>query len=211
MLFLLFENGLGDAAIALELYEQASDQGHHPSAPSMAIDPEADRAMKRQAWAAGAWPQTYLFRLQFCHAQMFVYALDQVAKGLGTLARHPLPSAISTVVTAQNTAWTVEPALADLKGVRDSSHHAEDRLRGRGRGNRQIQLQPINNAMVNAPHGGVLLAGNLNGNRFGWTMEDGRHGEVEVSAATLARARNLIQPVFDAPWTWSGPVEWLPR
>ena len=206
-LLMLLEGGLGDAAIALALYSQASQQRHSPTGSLLAADPQQEQVMKRQLWAAGAWPQQYLFRLTFVHAKSFVYALDQVAKALGMLARQPLAPPIASVITQQETAWTA--ALPDLKGVRDSSHHAEDRLRRKGKRGQDIQLQPINNEMISAPSG-ALLAENLINNRFGWTMEDGNYGEVEVSETTLVKARDIVQAVFDAPWSWRGPARWVP-
>lgn len=59
---------------------------------------------------------------------------------------------------------------------------------------------------------GVLMASNLIGNRFGWTMEDGNYGEVQISETNLATARDVVQAVLNAPWSWvSGSrAEWVP-
>ena len=169
-LLTLLEDGLCESAMALALYGQAAQQRHSPIATGLAADPEQEQVMKRQLWAAGAWPQQYLFKLAFMHAKSFVYALDQIAKALGRLAEEPLPPAIASVINQQEADWAA--ALPDLKGVRDSSHHAEDRLRGKGRSGADLQLQPINNALISAPNG-ALMAGESNYQRSVW-VDDGR-------------------------------------
>lgn len=130
-IFDLFKNGLSDAAIALELFSQAQSQARQqvpiPRHPLYEADPEeADPAEKP---ATGVWPRKYVFRRPFVHAKSFLYALDEVAKALNVLAKEPLTPPAKSVIDAQITAWNT--ALPHLKGVRDSSHHAEDRLRGK--------------------------------------------------------------------------------
>jgi hypothetical protein len=61
----------------------------------------------------------------------------------------------------------------------------------------------------------VLVTGSLRGNRYGGTTEAGDIQEVEVSAATLEQACRIVQAVLDAlPWkrgvprhhpSWTGP------
>jgi len=65
------------------------------------------------------------------------------------------------------------------------------------------------NNLVSAPAGGVLMLGNLNGNKYGSTMEDGSFGEVEVSAQSLDLARSAIQTCIDA-FTWKPPMHHVP-
>ena len=70
----------------------------------------------------------------------------------------------------------------DVRGVRNTAQHLEDRSRGLGAGRspRPLVLQPVENFLVNAP-GGALVLDALIGNRFGCTMADGHYGEVEIS------------------------------
>lgn len=100
-------------------------------------------------------------------------------------------------------------ALPTLTGVRDTSHHLEDRVRARDRRGKDLVLKPVTNTLINAPQGGVLLLGNLNGNRYGSTMEDGAYGEVEVSARSLASAQSAIQKSIDA-FSWKPPKHHIP-
>jgi hypothetical protein len=68
-----------------------------------------------------------------------------------------------------------------------------------------IVAQPIVSNVIHAPGGGVIVLDMLDNNRYGGTLADGAYGEVEISAASVASAQQLIQQVFDA-FSWRGPV-----
>jgi hypothetical protein len=160
-------------------------------------------------WQEGELPDEYLHRLPFIHARTFLTTLARVERAMWALAKLDLDGAESNVASARS---GFEAALPGLKGVRDSIEHAEDRMRGRGRGGRALTLQPINNRLVNTPGGGVLIGDALNGRHFGCTIEDGTYAEVEVSADTLEVARVALQAVFDAlPWMAHGYPSYVPR
>ncbi|MXF14398.1 hypothetical protein FQ010_27010, partial [Escherichia coli] len=76
----------------------------------------------------------------------------------------------------------------DLRGVRNSTQHREDRARGLGVGRepKPLNLQPISNTFINAPQGALIL-NNLNGTKFGSTMSDGHYGEVDISPESLSK------------------------
>ncbi len=160
-------------------------------------------------WQQGELPDEYLHRLPFIHARTFLTALARAERAMWVLAKLDLAGAESDVTAARD---GFEAALPGLKGVRDSIEHAEDRMRGRGPGGRVLTLQPINNRLVNAPNGGVLIGDTLNGRHFGCTIEDGTYAEIEVSADTIEVARVALQTVFDAlPWKAHGYPSYVPR
>lgn len=159
---------------------------------------------RRERWAEGHLPDAYAHRLPFLHAKAFVYALDTLGGSLKELARIPeAPQAIGEAVT------DFKNSFPDLRGVRNSSHHAEDRVQGKSRGGR-IDLKPIANTAIYAPDGGVLVLDMLNGRHFGGTLEDGAYGEVAVGAESLAAATRCVQHVLDA-FDWQGPPRHLPE
>ncbi len=161
----------------------------------------AEAVVKRERWAAGHMPKAYLFRLPFVHAHSVLYALDGTGKALSVLARIGPPG----VAAAQA---ALAAALPSVVVVRNSAHHVEDRARGKGRSERDLELQPVDNAMVRAP-GGALILSSLNGNRLGYTGEDGAYGDVDISAATVALAQSSVQQGIDA-YAWSGPPRTVP-
>jgi hypothetical protein len=75
-----------------------------------------------------------------------------------------------------------------LKGVRDSTAHVEERVRGEAHG-KKIATQPITNSMVHAPGGGVMIISALNNQHYGGTIADGTYADVEVADATTEVAR----------------------
>lgn len=171
-----------------------------------------DRARQdvlQAAWQQGELPDEYLHRLPFIHARTFLTTLARAERAMWVLAKLDLAGAESDVTAARD---GFEAALPGLKGVRDSIEHAEDRMRGRGRGGRALTLQPINNRVAIAPNGGILFGDTLNGRHFGCTIEDGTYAEIEVSADTIEVARVAVQAVLDAlPWKAHGYPFYVPR
>lgn len=159
---------------------------------------------KRQRWQEGHPPDGYQHRLPFLHAKSFVYGLDTLQKSLERLAKMPeVPASVGEVLAV------FRAAFPDLINVRDSSHHAEDRVQGK-RYEIRIDLQPLENAAVHAPGGGVLIVDMLNGRRFGGTLGDGSYGEVDVSPESLVVAGECVQRILDS-FAWSGPPMHMPR
>ena len=172
-----------------------------------ALDDVRDRASieaKRQKWREGRTPDSYEHRLPFIHAKSCLYALDTLQKSLEVLAA--LSSAPAEVEAALA---EFETAVPSLKHVRDSSHHAEDRVQGKKRKER-IDLQPVTNSAIHAPGRGVLIVDMLNNNRYGGTLADGTYGEVEVSVETVSAAQQAVQRVLSA-YAWAGPPTHMPR
>lgn len=159
---------------------------------------------KKEAWAEGRIPDSYVRRRPFIHAKSFLYALDTLYKTLQLLAKmSSAPSEIGEVL------GKLTAAFPNLIKVRDSAHHAEDRAQGKAH-KRRIALKPISNNAISAPQGGVLVIDMLNGNRYGGTLADGTFGEIEVSSTSAIVAQQCVQRVLNC-YQWSGPSEHFPR
>lgn len=169
---------------------------------------EAEIRFKREQWAQGVLPRQHSRCLAFIHAKSFLYALDCIDKFLKVISQNPTsPAVISDLYNRMG------HEIPKLRAVRNSTQHLEDRARGlgaprRGRSPEPLALKPVENGFINAPSG-VLALGNLNGSKFGTTMEDGHYGEVDVSAETLSKVREIVQDAFDS-FDWSGPKVHLP-
>lgn len=163
------DSSLLDVAISLSLFEESEQKllatARESSAPS-------DRARK------------VLHRLPFIYAQSFLHALHGLRKVLGVLATSEAPSGLDKV------RLRFDSSFPDLKGVRDSTQHIEERLLGQAKG------KPIQ-----AP---IRWIGNLSGNRFEMTMENGQVGGVEISKASLDVAGSCVQGAIEC-FEWTGP------
>jgi hypothetical protein len=110
-----------------------------------------DVEFKREQWAAGRLPSSYEHRVIFLHARSFLYALDRLERCLAALAKEDsLPAAVAESLAA------LRAALPQLRDVRDSVSHFDERSRGLERG-RLLKLQPVMNQMVHAPSGPAHL------------------------------------------------------
>jgi hypothetical protein len=180
----------------------------------MDVDPfdfEAQREIRRQArirlkrekWKSGEWPQSYEHRLIFMHAKSFLHSIDRIRKTLRELETlEGVPESVEDVGERFNNAFP------DLRRVRNTTAHVEDRARGLFRGE-ELDLKPIQNSLISAPEGAIAIE-NLNGNRFGSIMENGEYGEVEISAAKIEVLTDCIQSVIEA-FDWRGPARHYPR
>lgn len=227
MLCHLLSDCVADAVVTLSLFEEAvtqpaSDQWDHDRGRerqreaeletqeglewgqpdyferSNAIREQARRDALRIKWAEQGGPESYRRRLPFIHAQSFVSTLAQLQRSLVALSSYQFEPHESAAILQACDGFAA--ALPGLKGVRDSTEHAEDRVRGEARG-KKLEPAPMINEAIHAPGGGVLIMNMLNGRKFGCTLADGTFAELEVSDATTAIASSAVQAVYDAlPW-----------
>ena len=93
-------------------------------------------------------------------------------------------------------------AIPGLKGVRDSAHNDDERALGKARG-KPVVPQPINNPMIHAPEGGVIVTSALNETKLSYTGADGHLHEVDTTEASVTAAQTAIQQAADA-LVWTG-------
>lgn len=167
-----------------------------------------DIEMKRKKWQDGSLPRSHKHRLPFIHAHSFLYALDSFGKFLDVIANEEgLPKVVCSIRDGFYT------ALPSLRKIRNSALHIEDRSRGFGtieqtKKKERMKLQPISNRMLNAPKGALVLS-NLNGNRLGYTIDDGSFQEIEISPITLNVASEALQKLIDS-FAWDGLPQFRP-
>lgn len=165
---------------------------------------EADRILMREKWERGIVPRQIRHHLPFIYAKAFLAAADSIGKILMCLAeRAAVPAETGVACRA------FYDSFPELREVRNSVQHIEDRGRGLGRGGKALDLKPVNAGGIEA-EGGALILNNLNGNRYGSTMADGHFGEIEVSATSLATMRDRIEAVMSS-LPWKGPPDIEPR
>ncbi|EFJ6794686.1 hypothetical protein A2F76_002216 [Escherichia coli] len=180
--------------------------GYQPYEYSEQVFSEVELRLKREKWNNGEYPLAHQHRLIFLHAKSFLYALDAIDKFLKVISKeNGAPENIKKLHEQ------LSKDFPDLRKVRNSAQHMEDRVRGLGaeKEPKPIKLKPVNNIHVVAPQGALML-NNLFGTKFGCTMADGYYGEVDISTESLAKLQNLIQKVFNS-FSWEGPKQHLPR
>ena len=165
---------------------------------------ETEIRFKRAQWEKGAIPREFQQKTPLLYARCFLYALDGFDKFLRVLAE--IENAPSELAMSRQRMASLFPSL---RGVRDSAQHLEDRARALGRDRKPLALKPVDNEMVKAP-GGVLILNSLNGSKYGSTMSDGHYGEVDVSPESMTALLGLLTDVLNA-FNWTGPRQHKPN
>src|SRR2546427_8244183 len=187
-----------------EREQVTSPTGYPDSSRYAEVHYQADVEAKREGWLAGLPPHAYQHALPFLYAKAFLYAVDSIGKLLCALSEADgAPAGVAVLKES------FSQSFPTFREVRNSAQHVEDRIRGLGRGGQPLNLRPVQNQMVNAPAGGVLIIDSLNGNKFGGTLANGEHGEIEVSVASLERVGDLVQALIDS-FQWKGSKRHYP-
>lgn len=169
---------------------------------------ETEKLYRQEKLKIGEIPRSYKHRFSFIHAHSFLSSVDSFYKYLSVISNETNLENIK-VIKQQ-----FEDAFPTLSRIRNSAQHSEDRIRGYGkpadlRKKIKMDLKPIDNGFIKA-EGGVLALSNLNGNRLGYTIDDGSYQEFEVSEITLGKVADLFQSLINS-FQWSGPTSISPH
>jgi len=213
----LFEEAQAKASADLRSHiEQVPGPGESDAVGQPQFEPEMDARTflrewtkqqveaKRQRWQGGEPPRAYTSRLPFIYARAFLFSLWDVGKLLSKIGKF---QGISN--GSRKAIDAFDAAFPTLKGLRDSSAHLEERIAFQAHG-RPIPLKPIDNTLVRAPGGGVLVVESLLGNKFVGTNADGELAEIEVSANTMGTVQECVQQLLNS-LPWSGPSKHYPE
>lgn len=161
-----------------------------------------EAVVRHRLWNSGFLPQGHLNKPPFIFAKAFIHSLDLFGKFLEDIANdRAAPDGIKFALSKYF------EALPDLKGVRNSIQHAEDRSKGMVR-NKKIDLKKVDESKISV-EGAALINSGLNGNRFGATMADGHYGAVDISADTIEIMRSVLLDVYVA-FKWTGGEKLFP-
>lgn len=191
------------SAIRRELESQLENPHNRESWDELNLQTEI--RFKRQQWQSGRLPREFQHNQPFMHARAFLYALDSFDKFLNVLKLQPqVPQIVSELHDQFGSTFP------QLRGVRNSAQHMEDRSRGLGAGKnpKPLELKPIENGLISAP-GGALVLNCLMGTKYGNTMADGHYGEVDVSPNSMESLTSIFQTLLNA-FEWRGPKSHLP-
>ena len=168
---------------------------------------ETEIKFKRTKWRQGHIPKEFTHNQKFIFAKAFLYALDAFNKFLKVLYQEDnVPENIKDFYDEFG------EVFPNFKSIRNTTQHLEDRSRGLGSGRnpQPMDLQPINNQIVNAENGGVLMLNVLNGTKYGCTMADGHYGEIDVSPESMEKLQTILQKTLES-FSWKGPNQHDPN
>jgi hypothetical protein len=168
---------------------------------------EKDAIFRFEEWENGTEPESFKQARLFMFAKAFLFAFDSFYKALNVLAKNSLASATIAALVAR-----MDAEFPDVVGVRNSAHHPEDRIRRLKTGGKTIDVKTPKKlaTVVNATGGTFFAVQFLNGTKYGNTMADGEYGEIDVSADSLEKLRQVFQETLDS-FAWGGFMSVLPR
>ena len=164
----------------------------------------AEIERKREKWNSGVFPRSYQDQIVFIYAKSFVAALDMIGKLLIQLCKeyNTLPAAVT------NQKDNFFQTFPQLKDIGDSLQHHEHRGRGLDKNGQPLNLQPGTKGGTQVGAGSLVL-NQLNGNKFGTTINDGQFVEIEISDQTMLIVQQCIQGIIDS-FSWEGPASLKP-
>lgn len=165
---------------------------------------------QQERYDQGHLPQRYILSLPAFYGRAFLYSIDRISKALGKIKpelkrsrkewtfltsgeKQGLDKLITKVDLIKK---QFDAAFPDLRSVRNSSAHAEDRM--------QLRAFDKNIPIPQTAGSVLIMSEGIMGNVFTSLMEDGNHGGVEVSEDSLLLACKLIQASIDL-FDWDGP------
>ncbi len=187
----------------VEIYKEIVMKSISDGLSPEAIRMQVEHIYKNERWATGAVPFHFPRMNALICAKSFVYALDSFEKVLAVLMR--LEGAPPDL---RNSIQMISEAFPDLRSLRDTSHHIEDRLRKLDRKGRSIELKESDIGIISSA-GGVLVLNTVNGDTYCATLEDGTVGAIDINQESL----NKLVAVFEralASFSWIGEPRHCP-
>lgn len=140
-------------------------------------------------WKEGKLPTEFESNLPLLYAHGFLFALDYIERFLSVLAdNHDIPT------KAQEAIIRISAELPQIRDIRNSAHHKEDRIRGLATSKKQI-------AFPNNIHA-IILSGLVN-RTLTYTVASGHILGLDVTDETLRIVHVIIQDIINA-FAWEG-------
>jgi len=193
-----------DRRNALQTQLECSFHGTPSDANREELRFQADILLKRESWERGHVPRELQDPVALIYARAFLHALDLFEKFLKVLAS--LPQVPGGVADSHR---QFLDAFPDLRGVRNTAQHLEDRARGLGPGNKPLDIKPQINTATGTTGARFLALNWLLGSRYGHTMSNGEYGEIDVSHESMIKVQRILRDVLCA-FTWKGPKQHQP-
>jgi hypothetical protein len=143
------------------------------------------------------------------HAKSFLFAVNEYLNYYWSLKNTLADSPLKNRVLACGS--DIGRSFDDVKALRDSQMHIDERIRGKVVRGRLAKDLTTNNAAPFVNHSGatVLIFNSFHGNDFTFTVEGDRLGKLEISELVLDELASNYQQLVDC-FEWIGVPEILP-
>lgn len=157
---------------------------------------------KRNLWKNGIQPNEFRQIRVNVNAKNFIAALDSFEKHLNIL-KTDAPKELENIHSE------FLNQFPDLRGVRNTNQHMEDRRRGLGAGRipKPIELKPTN--LPNFQSDGLLAFDITINNTYNTIMSNGSIGQVDVSPKSMEFLQVTMNKIFNL-FIWDGKCDHLP-
>ncbi len=171
---------------------------------------EQNKRIKIKNWARGSIPRQIEHRICILHARSFLYSFDSFDRLMEALIFDLDDGQLKTSIIDLHHEFNI--SFPDLREVRNTSHHMEDRVRGLVKAGKKpvaLNIQPIDNEYIKVGSGALIFDA-LMDTKFSCTMKDGFLGSIDVSSASMNILSDITQRLFDL-FTWCGDPQDLPH
>jgi hypothetical protein len=161
-----------------------------------------DLEARKTVWLEGFEPYEYLIAKRSIAAKTFVFGLDSIYKLINKLTEYEnIPEEIEA------SKKLIENTYPHLIDIRNSIHHIEDRIRKKGKNEKDIELQPIENKNIKGTN--ILSIGGFSEDGYSITLADGTLGEIRIDESTVDFFGICIQDIINS-FEWEGSTRYSP-
>ena len=155
-----------------------------------------EKEVRRRLFSSGHLPSSFIFKPRFIFAKNFLNNVDIFLKHLKSLSKDSAAPEEIHIIYEE-----LLIHLPDIRDVRNSMQHPEDRVIGKAH-KKEIEIKEIDNSKIPIK-GRAMVQSALNKNKFGYTMANGEYGDIEVSFDTLNLLLESLIKVYGT-FNWIG-------
>lgn len=158
---------------------------------------------KRNEWVSGIQPNEFRFISVTLSARSFVGALDSFSKYLAVLSKEEgSPEGLDELHEE------LLKKFPNLRDIRNTIQHMEDRTRHLGAKGKKIEVKPIDTPLFKSD-GGIFAFNVVTNTAYGNTMSNGEYGQIDISPASMEELQLIMKKLFYL-FNWEGPPEHFP-
>lgn len=155
------------------------------------LQEEIPQIIKRELIDKDILPTEVLVRTYLMHAKSFIYSLDCISSCIRKLENYIKSK--SEIINILN---DLDIYFPNLRDIRNTEHHLEDRVRGIGSNGGKMKVDNIIN-------------NNISENKLSVLTAKGEQKTIEVSYETLEKMQKIIQQAINV-FNWEGPKKYCP-